>query len=129
MQTTLRSEINITPLIDIVLVLLIVFIALLPAWVRGYTPRIPVLAPGPAPLDPVQGPPVLALGTEGRLKLDGEPVEAAALEPALRAALSRRALEDRRLIVKADGDLPFQQPVDLLARVHQLDPKLPVVLR
>ncbi|HJU84434.1 MAG TPA: biopolymer transporter ExbD [Holophagaceae bacterium] len=127
MRSAVRSDINITPLIDIVLVLLIVFITMVPALVKGHTPRIPAISTGAstsgvAPLE-------LALAADGSLALGKRAVSSEGLEALLRQALAERAPQDRKLVVKVDGDASLQRSVDLLDRIHVMDPKLPVVLR
>ena len=127
MQSHVRSEINITPLIDIVLVLLIVFIVLVPVLDKGHTPRLPVL--GPPATAPSLEPLLLAVAADGGLTLGGQAIAAADLEAGLHHALAQRAPEDRRIVLKVDGEGHFQQAVDLLDRIRVVDPKLPVLLR
>ena len=76
----MTAEINVTPLVDIMLVLLIVFMIAQPALRMGYASAIP--APGPAE-SVAQGPQAALLRVESagagappRLLLDGEPLTA-----------------------------------------------------
>ncbi|MEK0084633.1 biopolymer transporter ExbD [Benzoatithermus flavus] len=77
------AEINVTPLVDVMLVLLVVFMATTPlmtAEVPVQLPRIGAKAASP-PRDPL----VLSIDRTGRVYLDDEPVEPAALGDRLRA--------------------------------------------
>jgi biopolymer transport protein ExbD len=126
MKSLVRSDINITPLIDIVLVLLLVFIVFLGVD-KGYTPRLPLrgrAAPTPG-VDPL----LLKVAPDGALELGGLALPSADLEVQLRQVLATRAPEDRRVVLKVDGEGRFQQAVDLLHRLHAMDPGLPVLLR
>jgi biopolymer transport protein ExbD len=127
MQSRPCSDINITPLIDIVLVLLIVFIVMVPAIAKGYTPQLAGVSTTGAPA--LSGPVRLALEADGALRLEDAVLPDAELEAQLRQALASRASADRKVVLKVSDALPFQRAVDLLARLHQADPELPVILR
>jgi biopolymer transport protein ExbD len=81
------ADINITPLIDVVLVLLIIFMVLVPSMLkqlRAAVPRNdPQAAPSPNP------PTVVKIGPGGELRVNGEPVLPAALAGTLRERLAQ----------------------------------------
>jgi biopolymer transport protein ExbD len=85
-----RSEINVTPLVDVVLVLLIIFMVLAPVLLK----QLPVQVPEKADVTPA--PPttpdlVLQVAADGALRLDGEPVARAALAGRVRERLAGRS--------------------------------------
>lgn len=81
------SAINVTPFIDVMLVLLIVMILSIPV----ATHKVPVDLPGaPKPVPEIERPPQLAIDRSGALFWDGRPVADAEL-PALLAAMQRDA--------------------------------------
>ena len=97
-----RSEINITPLIDVMLVLLIIFMVVTPMTQSSLDTSIP------RPAEKTASPPtnalVLALDHEGA-RLDGLRVPLESLEAHCRERFALR--DDKTLFVKAEGDLPY----------------------
>ncbi|HYH08362.1 MAG TPA: biopolymer transporter ExbD [Thermoanaerobaculia bacterium] len=68
----MRSEINVTPLVDVVLVLLIIFMVLTPVVQMGYLVKVPPKAPANLPPSAVQDQIVLRLVTGGRVLINKE---------------------------------------------------------
>jgi len=104
-----RSDINITPLIDIVLVLLIVFIVLVPGLVPVLKVSVPRRVEGP--VDEIQVPIVVSLDGQGRIFLQREQLDAAALAERVSEAVQKQPYGLRRVFLKVDADLPHQHAV------------------
>ena len=115
-----RSEINVTPLIDIVLVLLIVFIVLVP----GLTKALPVAVPKvvrtsvPPPPDPRNPPLVVSVDAQGGLLLQSDRIELSRLADALTPVVQLQPAGMRRVFLKVDGDQPWQKVVDVLDQIR-----------
>ncbi|HUJ15008.1 MAG TPA: biopolymer transporter ExbD [Thermoanaerobaculia bacterium] len=73
---SLRSDINVTPLVDVVLVLLIIFMVITPVVQMGYLVRVPPKAPANLPPAAIQDQIVLRLQPEGRIFINKEEVPA-----------------------------------------------------
>ena len=73
---SLRSDINVTPLVDVVLVLLIIFMVITPVVQMGYLVRVPPKAPANLPPAAIQDQIVLRLQPEGRIFINKEEVTA-----------------------------------------------------
>ena len=69
---SMRSDINITPLVDVVLVLLIIFMVASPVIQMGYLVKVPPKAPANLPPAAVQDQIVLRLFTGGRVLINKE---------------------------------------------------------
>jgi len=69
---SVKSDINITPLVDVVLVLLIIFMVLTPVVQMGYLVKVPPKAPANLPPSAVQDQIVLRLVSGGRVLINKE---------------------------------------------------------
>ncbi len=106
-QTAVKSEPNVIPMIDIMLVLLIIFMIVTPLISAGFKaamPRGDNLTSSPEG----EGEVILGIDEVGRYFLNGLPIPAEALEDQLRAIYAART-EDKILYFKADQNLKFSK--------------------
>lgn len=115
MATRLRSDINVTPLVDIVLVLLIVFMTLVPALPGVLKTGLPNRSSGA----PVPSLVRLTLGRDGSLDVAGQP------GASLHAALGARP---DRILLRVHPDLPLSIPTRVLDEIEGLRPGTKVAL-
>jgi biopolymer transport protein TolR len=104
-QTSVKSEPNVVPMIDIMLVLLIIFMIVTPLIAAGFKATLPKgknLDPRPEGDNEV----VLGIDESGRYFLDGRAIPDGALEDQLRAMFAART-EDKILYFKADNQLKY----------------------
>jgi biopolymer transport protein TolR len=94
------SEINVTPLIDIVLVLLIIFMVMTPVMLKEIAAAVPRKATEETASPPGSPPIVVRLDATGGLTVSGEPIAAEALA----ARVAERLVHDRKKIVFVDVD-------------------------
>ncbi|HEU0152178.1 MAG TPA: biopolymer transporter ExbD [Arenimonas sp.] len=108
------SEMNITPLVDVMLVLLVIFMVTAP--LMDF--RLPVNLSHPTDQPPPPSDPVVLDVERGDLfRLAGEPVTAAALPQALRTLSEARP--DLLLRIEVDPDADYQSAATALAAVDR----------
>lgn len=115
-----KSDINVTPLIDIVLVLLIVFIVMVPGLTRALAVAVPrvVRSQAPPPPDPRNSPLVVTLDARGAVSLQRSPIELGKLAAVLVPVVRLQPMGLRRVFLKVDGDQPWQRVVDVLDQIR-----------
>lgn len=99
------ADINVTPMIDVMLVLLIIFMIVTPLISAGFTAVMPTGA-NVKPLAEEDNEVTLGLDHSGAYFLNGMPANPATVEQELTAIFAARE-EDKRLFFKADSDLPY----------------------
>ncbi len=105
------AEINVTPLVDVMLVLLIIFIITAPMLVQGLNVNLPK-QDAPSIAAESDEPIVLTLTTDQIIYLEDEPIHLELLGDRLGAAL---AGQPHPVYIKADETLPYGFVVKVLA--------------
>ena len=103
--TAVKSDINVTPMIDVMLVLLIIFMIVTPLIAAGFKATLPKgknLDPRPEGDNEI----VLGIDQAGRYFLNGRPLPSGTLEDQLRSLYAART-EDKILYFKADNQLKY----------------------
>jgi biopolymer transport protein TolR len=104
-QTSVKSQPNVVPMIDIMLVLLIIFMIVTPLIAAGFKATLPKgknLDPRPEGDNEI----VLGIDQSGNYFLNGRPLPGGTLEDQLRSIFSSRT-EDKILYFKADNQLKY----------------------
>jgi biopolymer transport protein TolR len=108
------SEINVTPFVDVMLVLLIIFMVAAPLLVTGVAVDLPRTSADALPQD--REPLSITMDADGRTYIGDEAIPAGMLPPRL-AALRTSLGEDVRIVIRADASLAYGQVAGLLADV------------
>jgi biopolymer transport protein ExbD len=108
------AEINVTPLVDVMLVLLIIFMVAAPLLVTGVAVDLPKTSAKalPSDVEPIS----VTIDAEGRRSIGDEQLTDAAFAARLAALKEARGAE-ARVVIRADAALPYGQVAALLADV------------
>ena len=107
-----RGEINVTPLIDIVLVLLIIFMVLLPSMLKELTASIPKKEESNVPSDPKATPIVVEYSADRQLSLNQEVVAPELLAEKVGERLKYRT--QKTVFFKIDDAAPYGEVVHFM---------------
>lgn len=109
------AEINVTPFVDVMLVLLIIFMVAAPLLTVGVPVELPKTAAQPLPSEQEQ-PLAIALTADGQLVLQSEPIDRETLIPKLRAIAAER--NDDKVFLRADGAVPYAQVMEVMGALN-----------
>ncbi len=109
---SVRGDINVTPLIDVVLVLLIIFMVLTPAMLKHVRVAVPEKSSDSTPAPAEEVPIVVEYTAKRELTINTEPVSA----DQLAAKLAERLRSDQRKVVffKAEDEAAYGEVVRLM---------------
>jgi biopolymer transport protein ExbD len=100
-----KSSINITPYIDILLVLLIIFMTVAPLKKHDHPVRVPQPAPATQPKEVKPDSVIVDMDLDHTIKLNQEPIMLTELETKLTEVFRRRAVKN--LFIRGDSNLPY----------------------
>ena len=111
---TSLAEINIIPLVDVVLVLLLIFMLTAPMMYRGIDVNLPRAAAKPTAVEERM---VLTLTKDRALYLNDKKIAPGTLDTSLRAAFGNRT--DKTLYLKADSGLAYGAVIETMDMVRR----------
>ncbi len=114
-QSAAMSEINVTPFVDVMLVLLIIFMVAAPMMTVGVPVELPETAATALPQDSEE-PLSITLTADGRVLLMNNEENQAELVPKLRAIANERS--DDKVFLRADGSIPYEQVVQVMGALN-----------
>lgn len=106
----LKAEINVTPLVDVILVLLIIFMVVTPLMKEELPVELPLADSSRSVADPSQL--TLAVGADGVARLDGRELAGTALVEELTRIYADRT--DKTIFLEADRSVSYGQVVDVM---------------
>ncbi len=109
----LMSEINVTPFVDVMLVLLIIFMVAAPMMVQGVDVNLPRASS--APLKAEENHLVISIQKDRQVFINDQVIAVDGLTEKLRKILEN--VESRDLYLKADKEIPYGIVVNVMAKV------------
>ena len=115
-QEPLMAQINMTPLVDVMLVLLIIFMIAAPMLHQGIEVNLPEADAETLPLR-VDDPLVLSMNAQGLVFVQNKPIHPSQLIERLIPLLTARG--DKSVFLKGDRDLPYGKVIEVLDILHR----------
>jgi biopolymer transport protein TolR len=107
----MMSEINVTPFVDVMLVLLIIFMVTAPLMTTGMSVDLPRVDAPPLPTAEKQM--ILSINAEGEYFINKHSFKIEELEPKLRAII--KANPKQEIFLSADGKVAYEKVAALVA--------------
>ena len=114
-KRAMMSEINVTPFVDVMLVLLIIFMVAAPLLTVGVPLELPKTQAKSVPTQQEE-PLAVSIQADGTVSLQNEPVDEAALIPKLQAVAAER--KDEKIFLRADGAIPYERVVQVMGALN-----------
>ncbi|MCD4689657.1 MAG: protein TolR [Desulfuromonadaceae bacterium] len=109
------SQINVTPFVDVMLVLLIIFMVTAPMMEQGIEVNLPEVADSPG-LEASKEPLIVTVTRSGAISIGQTKVESVAkLMPVLQQILKNR--KEKEVFLEADRDVPYGKVVQVMAAI------------
>ncbi len=109
----LMSDINVTPFVDVMLVLLIIFMVTAPMMVQGVNVSLPEATTEPLPSEKEHL--IVTLDAKGQVHISNYPVAMDSLRHKLAKILEGRS--DRVVYLRADKNIPYGNVVKVMAEI------------
>ncbi len=108
------SEINVTPLVDVILVLLIIFMVTAPMMTRGIDVRLPKTESGG---DATEQRMVVTVDADNTIYLNDRPVNLALLTDRLKTEMKRTGLDF--VFLRADQEVPYGRVMMVMDQIKK----------
>jgi biopolymer transport protein ExbD len=112
----MQAAINITPLVDVVLVLLIIFMVIMPQMQKAPEVDVPDTAK-PTPQGESERRILVSIDEAGRLWINDKQIEAAQFGDGLRAAVT--AQPNSRVVIRGDAKLNLREVRQVMLAIEQ----------
>jgi biopolymer transport protein TolR len=109
------SEINVTPFVDVMLVLLIIFMVAAPLLTVGVPVELPKSAAGALPTQ-TEEPLTVTVTAAGDVQIQTTAVERGQLVTRLRGIAAERASD--RVFLRADGSVPYSAVMEVMGALN-----------
>ena len=117
-QSKLESNINVTPMGDVSLCLLLGFLVITPILIESLSANLPQA--GGVSASQARPDPVVVLTADGRILVDDEQVAFEDLGAKIAELFPPGVQVDRNVMFTGSGDVPYQSVIDVLDKLREL---------
>jgi len=111
----LNAAINVTPLVDVMLVLLIIMMVITPMLQQGISVRLP-LATNTVPKPDTQEQTTVAIGSGGEIYVNAKPIRGSELASKLTEILENK--KDKLVFIRADQEARYSDVMDAMDQLR-----------
>ena len=114
-ERRLMSEINVTPFVDVMLVLLIIFMVTAPMMTQGVDVNLPQTTTSNVKTE--EDPLILSVNKKGEIYLETTKVSLEDLEEKVKSIFKYR--REKEILLRADRDIPYGFVIKVMAEVKK----------
>jgi biopolymer transport protein TolR len=111
----LKADINVTPLVDVMLVLLIIMMLIAPMLQQGVSVKLPQ-ASNTADKPETQDQTVVAVTSDRRLYLNGVPIQEGELQSKIQTLMETK--KEKIVLIKGDEEAPYSAIMNTMDRLR-----------
>lgn len=112
------ANINVTPLVDVMLVLLVIFMVTAPMLQQGVEVNLPKASTAPISGDAEEV--VVSINKAGEIFLgSGNKLEVGELAAKVKAVMDLRPAEERKIYIKGDTELDYGRIMEVMSKIHE----------
>jgi len=112
----LKADINVTPLVDVMLVLLIIMMLIAPMLQQGVSVKLPQ-ASNTADKPETQDQTVVAVTSDRRLYLNGVPIQEGELQSKIQTLMETK--KEKIVLIKGDEEAPYSAIMNTMDRLRE----------
>ena len=118
---TVLSEINVTPFVDVMLVLLVIFMVTAPILYQGVDVNLPKVESKPMPAAEREKKIVVTINDKGEIFIEREKYSLSQLKVEIRKLIMNQGkrIEDRDVFLRADSDVPYGDVMEVMAEIKK----------
>lgn len=117
---TVLSEINVTPFVDVMLVLLVIFMITTPILYQGVNVNLPKTDSRPMPALDREGKVVVTLNSDGVIFIEKEEYSLSDLRIEIRRLMSEKGkdVREENVFLRADRSVPYGTVVEVMSEIR-----------
>ncbi len=115
------SEINVTPFVDVMLVLLVIFMVTTPILYQGVDVKLPKASSKPIPSIQNEKKVVVTINAEGDLYIEKTQYSLSELKLKVRSLILEdgKNLKQEQVFLRADGDVPYGTVINVMSEIKK----------